>query len=736
MKLFCFHRLLLTIIGFSLHSILTIHLQAQCMLEPVSLTVRAEKADMIVEGRVVAQKSFWNTDSSGIFTSQVIRIYKILKGQSGYREIELITAGGRVGTDMELVEPSLQLQLQEVGVFFLKSEQRIKDRPFQTRTRPVFQAFASVQGFIEYDETTGYAHDVFERYDDVKQGIYEPLARYSKQKSIELVSYQLTHPQRTQSRSTPNISSFSPRSLSAGTQSILSIKGQNFGVQGSNSRVFFANPDNGGGSFIAVPEVDIVSWSDREIQVKVPTSAGTGRVKVSNDTGNEAISSSNLTIIYAQYTVLHNGASRPVLLADRNGQGGYTVQYGINTAHNGIDFTTRAKQPFERALNAWQCKTGFNISVGNTTTENNPSGSNTPNIVMFDNDKNSLPFGVLGRTYSGLTTCTGDYWYLKGFDIVYSRNIPWHYDTSDPCVVCFDFESVTLHELGHGHLMAHVINREQVMHYAISVNTQKRELDQISAIAGGQAILSASNKVDICYTYIPGMDVKYQNCEEATPYLQAKLLLEGYWLPGTDVMHTYLKDQNLLPKQQPFHGAPYYYQGLESVENFPENITDWILLELRDKNDQTTVMGRQACLLKKDGTIVNINGQTSIYLPGVVNGEYYLAVFHPRHLGVISGSPINYVHHPTTYDFTISQAQAQGNGQLKLVGNKYALLGGDYDGNGSIDIKDFNLWQVKNTQLGQYLSIDGDGSGDINVHDFNIWMRNRNTDGSSAIQIP
>ncbi len=734
MKYFYYPRVLLTFIGLCLSNLVPSISVAQCLLEPVSLSKRATEADVIVEGRVFFQESFWKLDSSGIYTSHLIRIYKVLKGNTTFSEIELVTPGGIVGMDMEVVNPSLQLHSGEVGIFFLQRETGFRERPFQTRERALYRPYSSVQGFIRYDEVLGKAGDVFDAYNNIQRELFEPIQRYTRQAPLAISSYQL-EPTKAGTRATPVISNISPQIISAGTSSVLTITGSNFETQGGNSAVFFPNPDNGGNSLISVPSANIISWSNQEIQVRVPSEAGSGSVRVRNQSNSQAVSTP-ITISYSQYNVTYGGVKYPVYMANENGQGGYTLSYGINTSNNGVDFRTQGQEPFERALGKWQCETGFNVIVSGTTTVNTPSGSNQPNVVMFDNDSNPLPAGVLGRTYSGFSSCTATTWYLKGFDIVYNRNIPWHYDKTDPCFSCYDFESVSLHELGHGHLMGHVIDNSKIMHYAIANGVAKRSLDPSSAITGGQEIIAVSQGVDLCFGLIPSMQVHDQSCGGEIPYFQASVLLEGYMLPDQRLMHTYLSDQQLLPQNQPFDTAPYHYAGTEYISSFPENTTDWVLVELRNVSDYSQVAGRVALLLRNDGMLMTTEGDTLIHVEGVEAGTYHMAVYHPRHLGVISSSGLTYDANAGVYDFTSAQGQAAGSGQLKQIDGRYTLLGGDYDGNGVIDQNDYQLWRAQNVEPDIYIRIDGDGSGSVNVHDFNIWARNKNISGHSAIQNP
>jgi len=134
MKYFYYQRFLLTLIGiFLLHLVPGISV-AQCLLEPVSLSRRATEADVIVEGRVLSRESFWKPDSSGIYTSHLIGIYKVLKGNTVLSEVELITPGGIVGMDMEVVNPSLHLR----WVYFFCGVKPVSGRVLSRRVEERF----------------------------------------------------------------------------------------------------------------------------------------------------------------------------------------------------------------------------------------------------------------------------------------------------------------------------------------------------------------------------------------------------------------------------------------------------------------------------------------------------------------------------------------------------------------------------------------------------------------------
>ncbi len=94
---------------------------AQCMLYPVSLQNRVNNSSLIIEGRVLAKKSFWNKEKNFIYTSNLIEISKVIKGTCKTDKLEIITNGGEIDLTKIVTEPALQLSAEETGVFLLHS---------------------------------------------------------------------------------------------------------------------------------------------------------------------------------------------------------------------------------------------------------------------------------------------------------------------------------------------------------------------------------------------------------------------------------------------------------------------------------------------------------------------------------------------------------------------------------------------------------------------------------------
>ncbi len=489
--------------------------QAQTSLYRVSLDDRIAEAEVIVEGRVVEQLAFWNVKGTLIYTANLIEVYRVFKGSLAADRIELVTEGGQVGLTMHRVDPTLRLRTGEVGLFFVE---HTDTRNAQTAVPAdhKFQAYASVQGFVKYDESSGHAEDVFQVYKNIERDLYAPLTRALGREPQVFHAYSLPRARPVVQKSVdvaPAINSFSPNPITAGTKLVLTIVGSGFGTYdgGTNSLVSFSNPDDGGMTFVPAPQANIISWSDTQITLTVPTKAGTGVFIVQNANREKGRSPSILTIDFSQSTFDSGGQLFEPNLQNKNGAGGYSFAMSTSTANGGVDFSTSAAvAPFESALQSWQTQTGYHVfNDGGTTASNLVAPSTDPDIVMFDNNAAPLPSGVLGLTYTSFKSCDGTVWYIFGFDVVFRRNrtggVTWNFGPGVTQSPFSDFESVAVHELGHTHQLGHIIAPGRVMHFALKNGTDVRVLNPTSDIAGGFHVLRRSVSLNTCNGTITGM---------------------------------------------------------------------------------------------------------------------------------------------------------------------------------------------------------------------------------------
>ncbi|MCD4737228.1 MAG: fibrobacter succinogenes major paralogous domain-containing protein, partial [Bacteroidales bacterium] len=224
-------------------------------------------------------------------------------------------------------------------------------------------------------------------------------------------------------------------------------------------------------------------------------------------------------------------------------------------------------------------------------------------------------------------------------------------------------------------------------------------------------------------------------------YLDLTIFLEG---PYTGLeMNTTLNEYGILPLNQPYYVAPWYYPGTESVTSIPSpDIVDWILLELRDATDASmatpeTKIAQQAAFLRNDGIVTDISGMPELsFGPLTIANDLFLVIYHRNHLSVISNSRgIIHENGHFIHNFSTGPGQAYGgsSGHKEIGPGVWGMFGGDGDGNGIIDIVDKDpLWEIEAGTQG-YMASDYN----MDVHSNNmdkddIW----NPNFGSAGQVP
>ena len=448
------------------------------------------QSQLIIEGEVISKRSFWDNKQHNIYTANEVMVYKVFKGTEITQVLEVITPGGTVGLNKEEVQPSLALSIGDKGIFtLLTNDVAIENSKVMLQYKP----YASVQGFIKYDINTGSASGVFDKYKSIEEELYPKIKSLTNKQVIEVQSFSLAKQLVFNSKLATVITDFSPTTASAGTATTITINGSGFGATIGSVR--FSNADDGGASFIEVLPSEIISWNETQIVVEIAKDAGTGPIQV---LGTSTVTSSqSLTVTYAQLNANYNNGSGQEAYqtkhVNRNPNGGYIWQM-----YTGFDANTTANAAFVRSLESWRCSTGINWEIGTVTTTDVVANDDI-NIVRHDNGS-ELPNGVLGRCSSYWSGCFSGgliSWYVEELDIVFNDDTNWNYTVNAPAFTEYDFESVSVHELGHGHQLGHVVDTNDVMHYAISNGEENRVLSS-NNLAGANDVQSRSTASGVC----------------------------------------------------------------------------------------------------------------------------------------------------------------------------------------------------------------------------------------------
>lgn len=214
--------------------------------------------------------------------------------------------------------------------------------------------------------------------------------------------------------------------------------------------------------------------------------------------------------------------------------------------------------------------------------------------------------------------------------------------------------------------------------------------------------------------------------------LNMTVFLEGPFDQLTGTMNTSL-NPNLIPLAQPFNIPPWNYTGTESVTSIPSiDIVDWILLDLRDATQASlatsnTRIARQAAFIKRDGSIVGLDGSSLPSFDALVVNDLFVAVWHRNHLGIISANPLTNLGGNYTYDFATGSNQTYGGSgaQNEINPGVWGMISGDANADGGIFYSDkSNFWNLTSGMTG-YLSTDLSLDGQVNNQDKNeCWYPN------------
>ena len=493
-------------------------------LYPVSLSEKVQQSTFIVEGTVVSKQSFWNPAHSMIYTSNRVKLHKIFKGENNNESfIEILTIGGAVGTDQIEASDLADFSVGETGLFFCFPNSIHLKNPATNYL--LWDVYSSAQGFIRYDLNSKIADAPFAEYSNIKNKLYPDVITKTGRNYLDVDPQFVISEHPTPQTEALAITSFSPVNVVAGAsadvaQNLLTINGTDFGNAAGTAAVLFDDANNGtGGTPFTVAYNDplMVSWTNTQIQVRVPSRAGTGTFQVRDELGNSVTSASGINVLYSILAAGFTGYTAQSNLMNDDGLGGYSIVYSTSTAGSGVDLNASpVKATFQRALQTWKEVKGANITEAGTTTVQAINPSNGLNIIMFDNANTGLAplaAGVLGVCYSFNSTCTplGTTAVRKvEFDISIRNNgfstgtTPFEngpcYPATDGSTI--DMETVLLHELGHALNLGHIndtyqytgsggyaaVNPSKLMHYAVIVGVARKNLDWSANIGTQYAI--------------------------------------------------------------------------------------------------------------------------------------------------------------------------------------------------------------------------------------------------------
>ncbi|OYX24122.1 MAG: hypothetical protein B7Z06_09275, partial [Flavobacteriales bacterium 32-35-8] len=159
----------------------------QTVLKEIPLNQQIENSSLVVEGKVMSKKSFWNSGHSMIYTLNTVEVYKVFKGK--YIEtIEVITVGGTVGLEALISSTSLKLREGNIGVFMLYDSDVTLSKSKQNDKKQ-FMPYSASQGFYKYDLYNNTASNPFGKRQDIKFSLYNDIIKITKSNYQEVKTF-------------------------------------------------------------------------------------------------------------------------------------------------------------------------------------------------------------------------------------------------------------------------------------------------------------------------------------------------------------------------------------------------------------------------------------------------------------------------------------------------------------------------------------------------------------------
>jgi hypothetical protein len=157
---------------------------------------------------------------------------------------------------------------------------------------------------------------------------------------------------------------------------------------------------------------------------------------------------------------------------------------------------------------------------------------------------------------------------------------------------------------------------------------------------------------------------------------------------------------------------------VEGFYNGATTVSDTITIELRNSSDPYSLIDQSKILLDD-------NGQGSGRFYNALNGiPYYIVVKHHNAVETWSALPQTFTASTLTYDFTTGSNKAYGN-NLKQIGTKWCIYGGDVNQDGFVETTDVNTVYIDNVN-----GVTGNSTTDLNgdmfteVEDLNLVFMN------------
>lgn len=179
------------------------------------------------------------------------------------------------------------------------------------------------------------------------------------------------------------------------------------------------------------------------------------------------------------------------------------------------------------------------------------------------------------------------------------------------------------------------------------------------------------------------------NASSPSVQVRVRAHLEGPFNTSTNLMNATLRANGLIPLNEPYTALGYDHVnggGGESTtsavlaETGNNAIVDWVILELRNKNNSTQVLATRSALIQRDGDIVDVDGTSDVSFD-VAPDQYFIAVQHRNHLGIMTAVAPSLTTSADQLDLGGAIALYGGTNATKALGGKRVMYSGDVTSN-------------------------------------------------------
>lgn len=449
-----------------------------------------DASTLVIEGVVSQTNPYIDPISKNIYTDYIINVNQTLKGSPSDTKI-ITLPGGFVDGFFQIVTHQAKLKLSSEGLFFLNEKKSSNSLYFKDS-----------KNFVDYESFNS------DKLKLLKDQIVDIMPTFNSDK---IKSYETPLVLNKHLNNTLSITSLSPTELSAGTETELIIEGSGFG--GFVGTVSFLQSDDGGATQFDAKESDIVSWTDTKIVVKVPSDAGSGPITVTKQDNTYITSpvSLNVTFNYMRYylddsfgikrsyPLRHIGQMPNNTTASNHNSGGALRFKMKENFYNNMP----ARNLLLDIMEEWSCKTGINFIFEGLASEFDML--ETQNLISFADFFENGYGGAAFASLSGIYSCGQDeqkQLAVTQIDLTFDSNINWGYD--NVANNQFDFKWAASHEIGHGILFGHVIDQNNLMHYAGGYGDRNYNNLQQVYVDAGKEKSTFSNSFYLCGV---GMDI-------------------------------------------------------------------------------------------------------------------------------------------------------------------------------------------------------------------------------------